>query len=407
MSDLSYKKILLGVTGSIAAYKSADLVRRLCEVGAEVRVVMTENASAFITPLTMGTLSGREVYTDQYIVTHGMDHIELARWCDVILIAPASANFVASLAHGMADSLLHTLCLATTAPILVAPAMNKQMWLNSATQENIATLNRRLIKVVGPNDGKQACGEIGSGRMLEVNQLIGEIKQVFRTGSLSGLQVMITAGPTHEAIDPVRYISNHSSGRMGYTVAGAAIEAGANVTLISGAVTLKPPQHAHHVSIETADQMYEVVMSNIVEYDIFIGVAAVADYKCTAVATQKIKKNVREMNISLRSNVDILSKITGLSKAPFTVGFAAETENLLQNAQSKFYDKKLDMIVANLVGRGKGFSVDENELQVFWQNRENEPQQQKLEKAPKEKLARQLIQIIADCYYEKNTDQIH
>ena len=407
MNSLSYKKILLGVTGSIAAYKSADLVRRLCESGAEVRVVMTENAGAFITPLTMSALSGREVYTDQYITTHGMDHIELARWCDVILIAPASANFIASLAHGMADSLLNTLCLATLAPILVAPAMNQQMWLNCATQANIETLNRRSIKVVGPNSGQQACGEIGYGRMLEAHQLVEEIKQVFRTGSLADLQVMVTAGSTHEAIDPVRYISNHSSGRMGCAIARAAIEAGANVTLISGAVAFKPPQQAHSISIETADQMYQVVMSNVMEHDIFIATAAVADYKCLAIATQKIKKNMQGLEISLQNNVDILAEVTALSKAPFTVGFAAETENLLENAQSKFYKKKLDMIAANLVGKGKGFAVDENELQVFWHNKAHEMQQQKLEKAPKEKLARQLVQIIADCYYEKNTDQIH
>lgn len=408
MNNLVYKKILLGVTSSIAAYKSADLVRRLCEAGAEVRVVMTKNASAFVTPLTLGTLSGQEVYTDQYIAKHGMDHIELARWCDVILVAPASANFIASLAHGMADNLLHTLCVATNAPILVAPAMNQQMWLNCATQENIDILNSRSsIKVVGPNDGKQACGETGYGRMLEVNQLIEEIKQIFRTGSLSDLQIMVTAGSTHEAIDPVRYISNHSSGRMGCAIARAAIEAGANVTFISGPVTVKPPQQAHHVSIETADQMYEMVMSNIVEHDIFIAAAAVADYKCLSVATQKIKKQQQVLQISLQSNVDILSEVTSLRKAPFTVGFAAETENLLENAHIKFHKKKLDVIAANLVGKGKGFAVDDNELQVFWQNREHQMQQQKLEKAPKEKLARQLIQIIADRYHEKNTNKIH
>jgi phosphopantothenoylcysteine decarboxylase/phosphopantothenate--cysteine ligase len=428
MNNLTNKRILLGVTGGIAAYKSAELVRRLREQGAEVRVVMTRGACEFITPLTMQALSGREVHTE--LLDHvtesgqggGMGHIELARWSDVVLIAPGSANFIARLAHGLADDLLSTLCLATTAPVVIAPAMNQQMWINIATQENIATLVQREIKIVGPAEGSQACGEIGPGRMLEPEQLILEASQIFSTGLLADLKIVVTAGPTREAIDPVRYITNHSSGRMGYAVARAAAEAGANVTLISGPVNIEPPHQVRHISVDTAEQMRDVVMSDIIESDIFVAAAAVADYRCADVAEQKIKKKSEDLSLLLRKNPDILAEVASLPRAPFTVGFAAETENLLDNARAKLQTKKLDMIAANQVGEGLGFNVDENELQVFWQagnqdqkdqTRENQIiKHQTLERAPKEKLARQLIKVIANHYYEKkstqnNTTQVH
>ena len=428
MVNLTNKRILLGVTGGIAAYKSAELVRRLREQGAEVRVVMTRGACEFITPLTMQALSGREVHTE--LLDHvaesgqggGMGHIELARWCDVVLVAPASANFIARLAHGMADDLLSTLCLATTAPVVVAPAMNQQMWVNIATQENIATLGQREIKIAGPAEGEQACGEIGPGRMLEPEQLISETSQLFSTGILADLKIVVTAGPTREAIDPARYITNHSSGQMGYAVARAAAEAGANVTLVSGPVSIEPPRQVRHISVDTADQMHDAVMSDIITSDIFVAAAAVADYRCADIAEQKIKKKSEDLKLVLQKNPDILAEVASLPQGPFTVGFAAETENLLDNARIKLQNKKLDMIAANQVGEGLGFNADENELQVFWQAgdqvQENRTQNnrtggsqilkhQTLERAPKEKLARHLIKIIANNYYEKNSTQVH
>jgi phosphopantothenoylcysteine decarboxylase/phosphopantothenate--cysteine ligase len=417
MSNLRNKRILLGVTGGIAAYKSAELVRRLREQGAEVRVVMTRGACEFITPLTMQALSGREVHTEllDHAAESGMGHIELARWSDVVLVAPASANFIAHLAHGLADDLLSTLCLATTAPVVVAPAMNQQMWMNIATQENIATLGRREIQIVGPAEGSQACGEIGPGRMLEVEQLILEASQLFSTGILTDLKIVVTAGPTREAIDPVRYITNHSSGQMGFAVARAAAEAGADVTLVSGPVSIDPPEQVRYISVDTADQMRDAVMSYIITSDIFVAAAAVADYRCADVAEQKIKKKSEDLQLLLQKNPDILAEVASLPQGPFTVGFAAETENLLDNARIKLQNKKLDMIAANQVGEGLGFNADENELQVFWeagdQGQENQTQESKiikhqtLERAPKEKLARQLIKVIANHYYEKNSTQ--
>ncbi|RKZ46646.1 MAG: bifunctional phosphopantothenoylcysteine decarboxylase/phosphopantothenate--cysteine ligase CoaBC [Gammaproteobacteria bacterium] len=428
MNNLTNKRILLGVTGGIAAYKSAELVRRLREQGAEVRVVMTRGACEFITPLTMQALSGREVHTE--LLDHvaesgqggGMGHIELARWCDVVLVAPASANFIARLSHGMADDLLSTLCLATTAPVVIAPAMNQQMWMNIATQENIATLGQREIRIAGPAEGEQACGEIGPGRMLEPEQLILETSQLFSTGILADLKIVVTAGPTREAIDPVRYITNHSSGQMGYAVARAAAEAGADVTLVSGPVSIEPPRQVRHISVDTADQMRDAVMSDIITSDIFVAAAAVADYRCADVAEQKIKKKSEDLQLLLQKNPDILAEVASLPQGPFTVGFAAETENLLDNARIKLQNKKLDMIAANQVGEGLGFNTDENELQVFWQageqgqnnqtgknqTRENQTiKHQTLERAPKEKLARHLIKVIANHYYEKYSAQTH
>jgi phosphopantothenoylcysteine decarboxylase/phosphopantothenate--cysteine ligase len=409
MNHLINKRILLGVTGGIAAYKSAELVRRLRDQGAEVCVVMTRSACEFITPLTMQALSGRTVHTELLddAADSGMSHIELARWCDVVLVAPASANFIARLAHGLADDLLSTLCLATTAPVVIAPAMNQQMWSNSATQENVATLGKREIKIVGPAEGSQACGEVGPGRMLEPEKLLQAAGQLFSTGLLADLKMIVTAGPTHEAIDPVRYITNYSSGRMGYAVARAAAEAGANVTLVSGPVTIEPPYQVRHISVQSAHQMRDAVMSGITGSDIFVAAAAVADYRCADVAVQKIKKKSDDLSLLLQKTPDILAEVAGLPQAPFTVGFAAETENLLDNARLKLENKNLDMIAANQVGEGLGFNVDENELQVFWQIGSQTLNHQILERAPKERLARQLIQVIANCYYEKNTAQVH
>lgn len=396
---------MLGITGSVAAYKGAELLRQLREHGAEVCVVMTPGASEFITPLTMQALSNGKVYTETS--NAGMSHIELARWCDLILVAPASANFIAHLAHGMADNLLHTLCLATTAPIIVAPAMNQQMWLNPATQDNIVILDKRAVKIVGPSSGLQACGEVGPGRMLEPEQLIAASSQMFSTTSLTGLHIMVTAGATREIIDPVRYISNRSSGRMGYALARASIEAGANVTLISGPVVIQPPQRVQHIIVETADQMRDAVMSDIVVHDIFIATAAVTDYKCANIAKQKIKRESDHMELLLERNPDILGEVAGLPQAPFTVGFAAETENLLDNAQLKLQDRRLDMIAANQVGDGIGFDVEENALQIFWRSSDKDIQHLNLQQASKEKLARQLVQVIADRYYAKDSNQIH
>lgn len=406
-NNLNNKKILLGITGGIAAYKSAELVRRLRDHGAEVRVVMTRGACEFITPLTMQALSGNEVHTEllDHKAESGMSHIALARWCDAVLVAPASANFIARLAQGMADDLLSTLCLATSSPIAVAPAMNQQMWKNTATQSNITTLIQRGIKILGPGEGDQACGDVGPGRMWEPDQLIHATAQIFATGLLANLNITVTAGPTREAIDPVRYISNHSSGRMGYAVARAAAEAGANVILVSGPVNIAAPQQVQHIRVDTAAQMRDAVMSGISETNIFIAAAAVADYRCADIADQKIKKNTDDLSLLLQKNPDILAEVAALPLAPFTVGFAAETENLLENARIKLENKKLDMIAANQVGEGLGFNVDDNALQIFWGTDTQTLQQTTLERASKEKLARQLIEIIAKNYYEKYTKQ--
>ncbi len=416
INNLTNKKVLLGVSGGIAAYKSAELVRGLLEQGAEVRVVMTRGACEFITPLTMQALSGREVHTELLAHTDktGIDHIELARWGDIVLVAPASANFIARLAHGLADDLLSALCLAATSPVVIAPAMNQEMWIDTATQANIKMLHQRGLKIAEPAEGLQACGDVGPGRMLEPEQLMAETGKFFSTGLLADLKIMVTAGPTREAIDPVRYISNHSSGRMGYAVARAAAEAGANVTLVSGPVVIKPPKQVGHINVDTADQMHDAVMSGIIKFDIFVAVAAVVDYKCVDVAMQKIKKKSEFLSLSLQKNPDILAEVASLPQAPFTVGFAAETEakNLLDNAQMKLRNKKLDMIAANQVGEGLGFNADESELQVFWQvvdQTQKNPvlKHQTLKRAPKEKLARQLIKVIASHYHEKNSTEMH
>jgi len=404
MINLKHKRILLGISGGIAAYKSADLVRRLRELGADVRVVMTRSACEFITPLTMQALSGKPVHTEllDYSAEAAMGHIELARWSDVILIAPASANFMARLAHGQADDLLSTLCLAASVPLLLAPAMNQQMWLNPATRDNAHLLTDRGISLLGPADGSQACGETGPGRMLEPAALIGHLNNIFQTNLLTSKKLVITAGPTREDIDPVRYISNRSSGRMGYAVARAAVEAGAEVVLISGPTSLELPERVFCHQVVTARQMHEAVMNEIGDTDIFIAAAAVADYRCSTITDQKIKKSESFISLTLEKNPDILAEVTGLSPHPYTVGFAAETEALLENARKKLVNKKLDMIAANLVGDNRGFESEDNELQIIWKEGDI-----KLDHAPKEKLARNLVAIIAKRIHEKNPAQTH
>ena len=396
MNTLANKHILLGVTGGIAAYKAAELVRGLQQAGAEVRVVMTRGATAFITPMTLQALSGYPVRTELFDPEHeaAMGHIELARWADAVLVAPASADFMARLAAGMADDLLTTLCLATAAPLALAPAMNRQMWLAAATVENARRLQQRGVRLFGPAEGDQACGESGPGRMVEPVELIEGLSTLFTSGVLSGVAVTVTAGPTREAVDPVRFISNRSSGRMGYAIAAAAAEAGAQVRLVTGPVSLATPAGVERVEVETAEQMLEAVMVD--PGDIFISCAAVADYRPVEAAQSKIKKSAGEITLTLQRNPDILATVSGLPNAPFTVGFAAETDELESHARSKLKAKGVDMIAANWVGQraaGGGFDSETNALSLFW-----EGGGQALPKAAKSRLARQLIGVIAERF---------
>ena len=355
MSQAS-KKLVLGITGGIAAYKAAELVRLLVTSNIDVQVVMTEAACQFITPVTMQALSGKPVFIGMWdsSISNGMPHIELSREADAILIAPASADFIAKLVHGRADDLLSTLCLARDCPLLVAPAMNKQMWENAATQRNIAQLKVDGVSILGPDSGEQACGEVGLGRMLEAEELLGAIQAHFTPKLLAGKRVLITAGATLEMIDPVRAITNLSSGKMGYALAEAAVNMGAKVTLVSGSTTLMPPANTTHFSATSAKTMYESVMTNISNQDIFISVAAVADYSPTKPSRQKIKKHTKSLNIELQPNKDILAEVASLPNAPFCVGFAAETQDLLKHAEIKRQIKKLPLLIANLVGESMG-----------------------------------------------------
>ncbi len=404
MGTLTNKRILLGVTGGIAAYKSADAVRRLREAGAEVRVVMTQGATSFITPLTLQAVSGHPVY--QHLLDTdaeaGMGHIELARWADVVLVAPASANFLARLVQGRADDLLTTVCLATKSPVAVAPAMNQQMWSNAATQSNLAALKKNGIGIFGPDEGSQACGEVGPGRMLEPDDLVKRVSDMFASGELDGLTVMVTAGPTWEAIDPVRGLTNRSSGKMGYAVAEAAVEAGARVILISGPTSLPDPARVHTIRVESAQEMYDAVHAQVSAANIFIGVAAVADYRPARMAGNKIKKTDEMMKLELARNPDILASVAALRPAPFTVGFAAETENLEQQARQKLENKNLDLVAANRVGTSLGFGTDENSLLLVERDAVTE-----LAMQPKAKLARMLIHHIATRYHAKNAATVH
>ncbi|MET0660926.1 MAG: bifunctional phosphopantothenoylcysteine decarboxylase/phosphopantothenate--cysteine ligase CoaBC [Steroidobacteraceae bacterium] len=393
------KRILLGITGGIAAYKAPDLVRRLRERGAEVQVVMTAGAQQFVTALTLQAVSGRSVRTNLWdeAAEAAMGHIELARWADQIVIAPATADFIARLAHGLADDLLATLCLATTAPIAIAPAMNQQMWANSATQANVALVAERGVQVLGPAAGEQACGEVGPGRMLEPVQLADLILAARADspvkGLLQGLKVVVTAGPTRERIDPVRFISNRSSGKMGFAVAQAAQEAGAEVILVSGPVQICSPSGVTRIDVESAEQMMCAVRQHIDAADIFIASAAVSDYRACEVACEKIKKTADTMALSLTRTPDILATVSQLEQRPFLVGFAAETDQMEKYALGKMEKKRLDMIAANQVGDRLGFDCDDNALTVYWPGG-----RRVLGRTAKTELAQQLVALIAERY---------
>ncbi len=395
MQTIANKKILVGVTGGIAAYKSAELVRLLIKAGAEVRVVMTPSAQEFVQPLTYQALSGHRVYVDLFDAEadSAMDHIELARWCDLLLVAPASADFLGKMNAGYADNLLLTLCLAAKQSVAVAPAMNQQMWANPATQENVKQLAARQVIVWGPAEGEQACGDVGAGRMLEAAQLLDNVQRHFGPGRLEGVNLLLTAGPTREAIDPVRYISNRSSGKMGYAIAEAAMRQGASVTLVSGPVSLAAPAGARLISVESAQQMLDAVMQQAAEADVFVACAAVSDYRVDQAAQQKIKKSDAAMSLKLVLNADILATVSALEQRPFCVGFAAETQHVEQYALAKMEQKNLDMVAANRVGDGSGFETDFNQLEVFWRDG-----RQTIEQAGKAEVAKQLIDLIAERY---------
>ncbi|MGI9896006.1 bifunctional phosphopantothenoylcysteine decarboxylase/phosphopantothenate--cysteine ligase CoaBC [Vibrio natriegens] len=372
MQTLAGKKILLGISGGIAAYKCAELTRRLIERGAQVRVVMTKAAQEFITPLTMQAVSGHPVSDSLFdpAAEASMGHIELAKWADLVLLAPATADLIARLSAGMGNDLLTTLVLATDSPVAVSPAMNQQMYSNVATQENIATLARRGMHIWGPGAGEQACGDVGPGRMLEPMQLVHLCEQFFQSKVLEGKSVLITAGPTREAIDPVRYISNHSSGKMGFALANAAAQLGAKVTLISGPVSLSTPAGVERINVASAQEMYDAVMSHATSHDAFISCAAVADYRPEDIASQKLKKTADndQMVIKMVKNPDIVASVAAMTdKRPFTVGFAAETNDVETYARGKLVKKNLNMICANDVSvEGQGFNSNDNAITLFW-----------------------------------------
>tara|TARA_R100001480_G_scaffold29501_1_gene40092 strand:+ start:1607 stop:2812 length:1206 start_codon:yes stop_codon:yes gene_type:complete len=393
VAHLFNRNVVLGVSGGIAAYKSAELVRQLKERGADVRVVMTRGAQEFITPLTLQALSGHPVHTELLDTEAelGMGHIELARWADLLIIAPATADLIARLATGRADDLLTTVALATAAPKLVAPAMNQQMWRDPATSANINTLQDRGMLLVGPASGEQACGDVGTGRMEQPANIALAAAGLFANGALAGRRVVITAGPTREALDPVRYLSNHSSGKMGYALAAAAVDAGAQVTLVSGPVQLATPEHAERVDVVSAAQMLEACLARVTDCDLFIACAAVADYRPATVAAGKIKKDAEHLTLELERTTDILASVSRHAQAPFTVGFAAETHDVEQYARGKLERKKLDMIVANDVSdTAIGFNSDQNAVTVFWQQGSCA-----LAQASKSTIARELIALIA------------
>jgi len=399
MQILHDKKIVLGVSGGIAAYKIPELVRRLKDQGANVRVVMTESAKAFITPLTLQAVSGNGV-ADSLLDTKAelaMGHIELAKWADLIIVAPATADIIARITAGMANDLLTTLCLATNAPIALAPAMNQQMWHAVATQANITTLNTRGYHLWGPGSGEQACGDIGLGRMLEVSELVNLSSDFFAKKYLQGQHWVITAGPTREAIDPVRYISNHSSGKMGYAIAHAALRAGADVTLISGPVAISPPIGSHLIPVVSAEQMHLQALNYAKKCTIFVACAAVADYRVANISEQKIKKTNEVMQLELIKNHDIVADVARLTDKPFIIGFAAETQNVEHYARGKLMRKNLDLIAANDVAKsGQGFNSDDNALTLFSAIDKTE-----IPLANKQIIANQLISLINQHYLAK------
>jgi len=394
MAHLFNRNVLLGVSGGIAAYKSAELVRALQELGATVRVIMTHGAREFITPLTLQALSGHPVHTEllDERAEMGMGHIELARWADLLLIAPATADLIARLSIGRADDLLTTVALATAAPKLIAPAMNQQMWKDHATAANIQILAGRGVRIVGPAAGQQACGDVGPGRM-ETPAVIAEAAAgLFATGLLAGKRVVITAGPTREALDPVRYISNNSSGKMGYALAQAAVDAGAITTLVSGPVSLQTPEHVRLIGVLSAQDMLEQCLGLLPDCDIFIACAAVADYKPAVVQQGKIKKGPAELTLALVRTTDILAEVAASKRGIYTVGFAAETNDVLAYARDKLQRKALDMIVANDVSDPSiGFNSDDNAVTLVWRDTE-----QTLARANKLVIARQIMQAIAE-----------
>ena len=392
------ERILLGVSGGIAAYKAPDLVRRLRDAGAEVRVVLTDGAQAFVGPLTFQAVSHTRVHTQllDEEAEAGMGHIELARWATRIVIAPASANCLARLAHGFADDLLSTLCLATQAPITVCPAMNHVMWQAPATRDNLGVLEGRGVRILGPMDGPLAEGESGPGRLMEPLDIVQALN-IDAGNALAGQSVLITAGPTHEPIDPVRFIGNRSSGRMGYAIAAAAAQQGATVTLISGPTALSAPPGVQRVEVSTAVEMHAAVMQHIKGKAIFIAAAAVADYRIATPAAQKIKKSTAQTSLTLTPNPDIAAEVAALPARPFVVGFAAETEAVIDNARAKLERKGLDMIAANEVGPGLGFDTEDNCLHILSENAERT-----LGPAPKLRLANELLLLIADALNEKH-----
>jgi len=410
--NVQAKKIILGVTGGIAAYKSPQLVRRLVESGAEVKVVMTAAACEFVKPLVFQAVSGNPVHVEllDEAAEAGMGHIELARWADLILVAPATANTLARLAAGFADDLLGTICLASSAPLAVAPAMNTFMWEHKATRANTKCLADRGVHFFGPGVGSQACGETGAGRMLEPDDIVERVQalSVEDSNHLAGFQgvqgsllnevsVLITAGPTREAIDPVRFLSNHSSGKMGYAIADAAQAEGARVTLISGPVNLATPANVERIDVSSAQDMQREVLSRTTEGSIFISVAAVADYRVDKQQSQKIKKTDDELSLTLVRNPDILATVSASDNRPFCVGFAAETQNLEEHARAKLKKKKLDMIVANLVGDGLTFGQDQNSVEVFWTGGGSKS----FSLQSKRSLADELIELIAERYRDR------
>jgi phosphopantothenoylcysteine decarboxylase/phosphopantothenate--cysteine ligase len=389
------KHILLAVSGGIAAYKSAELVRLLRKQGASVRVVMTRSAMQFVSPLTFQALSGNPVYSELLDADeeHAMGHISLARWADALVIAPATANSIAKCSHGLADDLLSTLYLAATCPVYIAPAMNQAMWHKAVTQENIQKLKSHGVTVIGPEMGDQACGETGLGRMSEPEEICRRLMSKPTAQCLNGYKVLVSAGPTREPLDPVRYITNRSSGKMGYALARAALKAGAKVTLVSGPVSLVAPENADIINVETAAQMHAAIVAEAPRHDIYIGAAAVADYSPVQIEQEKIKKQADHSTLMLQKTKDILAEVAALEhNRPFTVGFAAETHDLEQYALDKLMRKNLDMIAANWVGRELGgFDSEQNALHIFWKNGRKD-----LPMTDKNQLAEQLISIIAE-----------
>jgi phosphopantothenoylcysteine decarboxylase/phosphopantothenate--cysteine ligase len=392
--------VILGVTGGIAAYKSPELVRRLRAGGAQVQVIMTPSAEKLVSPTVFNAVSDRPVRGDAWDeeAEEAMSHIELARWADLVIVAPATANIMSQLATGTASGLLTTLCLATEAPVALAPAMNQAMWRHPATQSNLEVLIKRGVQIIGPAEGEQACGDVGPGRMVEPTEIAARLlDQMVGTGSglLSGLHVLLTAGPTREPIDPVRYISNRSSGKMGFAVAAAAVAAGARVTLVAGPVQLPTPANVERIDVETAAEMHEATLACASEADIYIGAAAISDYRPAGVETQKIKKNADRLQLDLVKSRDVLTEVAALKSGPFTVGFAAETERLEEYALGKLENKRLDMIVGNLVGNGLCFDSDDNSVIVLWSGGREE-----IGCMPKTELAHKLVMLIVKRYRE-------